>query len=410
MKDTVIAGLDIGNGYVKGRFQDWNEKSLNIDAPSCVTGMPMPPSLSEMPEHVMGDIFNNMVCQINSPIVSGTRYYAFGSKAIASGRSLIEFDIAAASLSKADQELSSILVLGSVAGAALKNFWDATGKLPSDVLNINACIALALPIDEYKDRRDAFAQKFLSSDHEVIVRNFEQTVIVRIHFIKVSVLAEGVSAQFAISSKGEAFAQALLDDVRSHDANALEGITAQDVCTCCNTCGIDIGEGTVNFPVISLNSNGAPQFNSLVSKTIQKGYGTVLEQSLPAIRSANMPYNTRKSLANFLQSNVTALNRGKMAMAKDIVNAEAESLADDIVREISGILGSGVVEIIYVYGGGATPMKSVLYDMLVEKTKSFAGGDAFPVLYLDSYYSRNLNREGLYQVAVDDYNYCMSQR
>lgn len=407
--NTIITGLDIGNGYVKGRFSSPGSKSKDVDMASCVAGLVSRPALPETPESIMDDIFNNMICSFNSPAVTGTKFYAFGTKAIGSGRSLLEFDIAAASLSKAEQPLSSILVLGTVAGAALRSYWDKKNSLPTDILEIETYAALALPIDEYKEHRAAFAKKFTDCVHEVTICNFEQSVVVRIHFKKVSVLAEGVSAQFAISSKGEAFAQALLDDVRSHDANALEGITAADVVNCCNTCGIDIGEGTVNFPVISIGSAGTPQFNSLVSRTIQKGYGTVLEQALPAVQSANIPYSTRKALANFLQSPVTAFNQRKMNTVKDIVNAEAESLADDIVLELSKILTSGMIEIIYVYGGGATPMKDVLYDILVEKTKSFSGGDALPILYLDSFYSRNLNREGLYQVATEDYNYMKAQ-
>lgn len=404
MDNKIIAGLDIGNGYVKGRYKAISGTN-EIDMASCVAGLVSRPALPDSPDSIMDDIFNNMICNINSPLVSGARYYAFGTRAIGSGRSLLEFDIAAASLSKAEQPLSSILVLGTIAGAALKNYWDKKHKLPSNVIDIEAYTALALPIDEYKEHRAQFAGKFMNSVHEVVICNFEQTVVIRITFKNVSVLAEGVSAQFAISSKGTEFAQVLLDDVRSHDANALTGITALDVAACRNTCGIDIGEGTVNFPVISPNANGVAQFNSLVSRTIQKGYGTVLEQSLPAVQSANMPYNTRKALANFLQSPVTAFNQRKMNTVKDIVNAEAESLADDILLEVSKILTSGMIEIIYVYGGGATPMKDVLWDALVEKTKSFSGGDALPVLYLDSFYSRNLNREGLYQVAQEDYKY-----
>lgn len=407
---TIISGLDIGNGYVKGRYKGDFNKSSDVDIPSCVAGLVNRPALPQAPETIMGDLFNNMICSIKSPIVAGSKYYAFGTTAISSGRSLLEFDIAAASLSKAEQPLSSILVLGCIAGAAVRDYWAVNNTLPVDVLDVDTYTALALPIDEYKEHRDAFAKKFTDCVHEVTLCNFEQSVVVRITFKHVSVLAEGVSAQFAISSKGEQFSQALLDDVRSSDPNALAGITAADVAGCCNTCGIDIGEGTVNFPVISLGQNGVPQFNSLASRTIQKGFGTVLEQALPAIQSANMPYNTRKALANFLQSPVTAFNQKKMNTARDIVNAEAESLADDIGLEISKILTSGMIEIIYVYGGGASPMKDVLYNALVEKTKSFSGGDALPILYLDSFYSRNLNREGLFQVATEDYNYFVSTK
>lgn len=399
-KRTVIAGLDIGNGYVKGRFLGANVQPLNIDAPSCVAGLV---SGLAVPDVVSDDyienIFNRMVCQTKSALVSDNRYFIFGTDAIGSGHQPIEFDIADANLSKAQQELSSVLVLGSVAGAALKNYWLEFGALPTEVLHVDATVALALPIDEYMEYRDLFAQKFMQSEHEVTICNFEKNIHVMIHFEDVCVLPEGVSAQYAIVNKGKDFIQALLEDVRSRDVDAMAGITADDVMACTNTCGIDIGEGTVNLPVIS---NG--RFNPIASATIQRGYGSVIEQSLPSINKANMPWDTRKAVADFLQQPVTAFNKKKKTTVVDILNAESVDLVNNIIKEVSRILRSGTTEVIYVYGGGATPMKEALYDKLIEKTRNFSGGDAYPILYLDSSYSRNLNREGLYNVALDNYS------
>ena len=138
----------------------------------------------------------------------------------------------------------------------------------------------------------------------------------------------------------------------------------------------------------------------MLSTSIQRGYGTVLEQALPAIQKQNMPYDSRKAVADFMQTEETAFNKRRKATIKDIVDAEAADLVNEIGKEISRILRSGTVEVIYVYGGGATPLKDVLYTRLMEKTKTFAGEDEFPILYLDSSYARNLNREGLYQMAL----------
>ena len=58
------------------------------------------------------------------------------------------------------------------------------------------------------------------------------------------------------------------------------------------------------------------------------------------------------------------------------------------------------VEVIYVYGGGAGPVRNELYPLLMEKTLSYGNGEAlYPVLYLDSRYSRFLNRDGLLAMA-----------
>jgi plasmid segregation protein ParM len=56
-------------------------------------------------------------------------------------------------------------------------------------------------------------------------------------------------------------------------------------------------------------------------------------------------------------------------------------------------------EVAYVYGGGAGPVKDHLYAALLAKATEMNSDDAFPTLYLDSSYSRHLNREGLYIAA-----------
>lgn len=397
---TVVTGLDIGNGYVKGAFVGVADR-INVDIPSCVAGVVEPPAIPQTPnEAFMNDIFNRMVLQFKTPLVRDSRYFSFGNGAITSNRSLIEFDIAD-NISKAEQALSSELVLGVCAGEALRNYFDAYGELPNDKLSVNVQLALALPIDEYKEHRDEFANKFMSSDHEVVFWNFEETVVVKLHFLQPNVMPEGVSAQYAIVSKGEPFVQALLDDVRSRDANALAGITAADIINCQNTCGIDIGEGTVNLPVIS-----GGRFNQQASITLQKGYGTILEQSLPRMLKANMPFTTRKALAEFMVQPCTAFNAKKKKSAEDIITSEAVDLVNEITRNVSQILSGGAgTEVIYVYGGGATPMKNALYDELIARASRFSGGDPFPILYLDSSYARNLNRQGLFDVALADYDW-----
>jgi len=394
--NTTIIGLDIGNGYVKGSCLGLNNEISKIDIPACVAGLVSGLAVPDLPsDEYVSDIFNRIVCQFRSSLIVDHRYFTFGQGAIATGHQLIEFDIADANLSKAQQELSSILILSSVAGSALKHYWEEHKELPTEVLHVDAQVALALPINEYIMHRERFAQQFTKGHHEVTICNFEQNVHVVISFGEVKVLPEGISAQFAIVNKGALFIQALLDDIRSRDADAMDGITAMDVIKCNNTCGIDIGEGTVNFPVITEG-----RFNVIASSTIPQGYGSVIEQSLASIQKANMPWRTRKAVANFMQQPETAFNRSKKKTVDGIINAESVDLVNAIIREVSRILSTGNVEVIYVYGGGATPMKSVLHDKLIEKTKSFTGGDAFPILYLDSAYARNLNREGLYDVAL----------
>jgi plasmid segregation protein ParM len=399
MNDSiVVAGLDIGNGYVKGASLSGVSPSLTkhkIDIPSCavrlVQKLEVPDSLNE---ELMSDIFNKVICRIDSDLVEDKLHFMFGQGAIETGHHPVEFDIADGNLSKSQQQLSATLVLGMVASSAFKDYWDANKSLPIDTISVESVVALALPIGEYVIYRESFAEQFKNKTHTVTICNFDKDITVDIRFKHVLVMPEGVSAQYAIANKGEDFIDKLLLDVRSRDEQAMKGITAKDVMVCGNTCGIDIGEGTVNFPVIL---NG--KFNPVASTSIAMGFGTVVEQSIPAIRKQNMPWSTRKAVVNFMQQKISPLNENKKRKVTEIINSEAIDLVDAIIREVSKILRSGNVEVIYVYGGGATPLKEALYDKLVEKTKTFAGGDAFPILYLDSVYARNLNKEGLLDFA-----------
>lgn len=394
----IIAGLDIGNGYVKGATRVGNAANVNVDMPSCVATVANPTDIAVQDiASEIDDIFNRANVTFDSPLVTGifatTRAY-MGKRGVESGQPIASFDIDS-NVSKAHQPLSAVLVLGVIASAALQGYYRANNKLPDATIQVEANTALALPISEYKKYREDFSNGFIKNTHIVSFHNFEQPVRVEIKFNKVPVLAEGASAQVAIVSKGEKFMNALLADVRSHGVK-LEGITANDILSASGTLGIDIGEGTVNFPVFT-----GTRFNTDFSTNISRGYGTVLENSLAPLQEANNVFHDRKSLGEFLQSAPSALKRRKYDSAKSIVNAESMTLVDAIVKEFTRILNkaNGQLEVIYVYGGGASPVKEFLYPALIKASQSFSAGDDFPIMYLDSKYSRYLNREGLFQLA-----------
>ena len=398
-KVNIIAGLDIGNGYVKGTTKFNKTNNVNVDMPSCVASVANPTDLAVNDiDAEMQDIFNRANVTFDSPLVTGifatTRSY-LGRRGVESGKPVATFDIDG-NVSKAEQPLSAVLVLSIVASAALQGYYSENKALPTETIQVTSNIALALPITEYKKHRESFSDNFTKTTHIVCFHNFDTPVRVEIKFEKVSVLAEGASAQVAIVSKGEAFMNALLEDVRANGI-ALEGITANDILNASGTLGIDIGEGTVNFPVFT-----GTHFNTDFSANLFKGYGTVLESSLAPLQAANNVFNDRKSLGEFLQTPPSALKRNKYNSAVSIVAAESMTLVDAIVKEFTRILNkaNGQLEVIYVYGGGASPLKEYLYPALIQASKSFSAGDEFPIMYLDSRYSRFLNREGLFQLAM----------
>ena len=398
----ITAGLDIGNGYVKGTvcFNGKFEKQHNIDLPSCVASVACPIDIppQSVKEEVEG-LYNRASVSFNSAIVTSSsslstaRAY-LGERGISSGKPLIAFDINDGR-SKAEQELSGVLVLSIVASAAVQEHFANAGKLPDETLKVECNAALALPIDEYRNFRDTFAEIFTKTKHVVSFHNFEQPVTVELMFTDVKVIAEGASAIFAIGQRGEKFVNLMLAEVRQNGIK-LDGITAADIIESGGVLGVDIGEGTVNFPAFT-NGN----FNTDYSGTHPEGYGTVLEASIEPLAAQKAIFRSRKTLAEFLHKRPNNLNRQRHENVKAIVDAQSVAFCHGVIRKFKELfrLADGQIEVVYVYGGGATPLKPWLYPQLLEALKEFDGNSELPVLYLDSRYSRFLNREGLFQLA-----------
>ena len=395
----MVAGLDIGNGYVKGGTLIENEKS-GIDFLSGVAfqtssyNIPVPETEAG---GTIADIFNEMEASFDSPAVSDSTKRLFGLRAISSGKSMEEFDVSS-TLSKAQQDLSGILILGSIAGKTLQVYWNKYQKLPTDILKVRVRLALALPITEYKQYRKLYAAKFKEGSHMVSIHNFEVPVRIEVSVDDVQVLAEGASAQYAITYSDNALQlmEAMVADLRKHGF-AFADISAADILQAKNTVGVDIGEGTVNFPVFL---DG--KFNADASSTFAKGYGTVLEQARERLIAENMPFGSRKALAEFMTQEPSPLQRARYNKIKRVVDEEVSGFVMEVLNEFHKVMSraGAYVEVLYVYGGGATPIKDHFYEPLLNSVKNLGGEDVmFPVLYLDSRYSRYLNREGLYIVA-----------
>lgn len=399
-KNTAMimsAGIDIGNGYVKGCVN--GNGTSNIDIPSAVAYVTsthdIKTPLSDA-DSVMNDIYNQMDVSFDSALIKDTTRRIFGRRGLQSGMSIEEFDVYS-HISKAKQALSFILTLGCIAGKAIYDYWQSNKVLPDDVIQVTVNeVALALPIGEYKKYRKDYAESYKATDHVVTMYNFEKEVKVKIHFEDVQIIAEGASAQYAIVAKGEQLMNAMLADVRKMGLD-LEGITAKDILEAKNTVGIDIGEGTVNFPVFQ---NG--KFNTDASVTFDKGYGAVLNSALERLQDQGFPFNSRKELQDFLNTTPSALNRRRYKMIQDVVDEEITSFVNEVAMQFSKVMNriGSYVEVVYVYGGGATPVKNELYPALMEKAQAFGNGEVlYPILYLDSRYSRYLNREGLFVMA-----------
>lgn len=398
INNKIIAGLDIGNGYVKGAIL--GAGSSTVDIPSGVAYVTnthdIKTPLADADE-VINDIYNRMDVSFSSPLIKDDNRRIFGRRGLQSGMSIEEFDVYS-HISKAKQPLSAMLTLGCLAGKVLQDYWSQNKTIPDGIIKATVRVALALPISEYKKYRKQYADNLKNTPHIVQIHNFEQPVTIELNFEDVQVIAEGASAHYAIQARGEELMNAMLADVRRM-GEPLEGITAKDVLAAANTVGVDIGEGTVNFPVFQ---NG--KFNPDASSTFDKGYGAVLNAALDRLQDAGFPFKSRKELQDFLNTQPTALNRQRYKKVQSIVDEEILSFVKEVAMQFSKIMNSvgSYVEVVYVYGGGATPVRNELYPALIEKAKALGGSDdeiLYPILYLDSRYSRYLNREGLFVMA-----------
>lgn len=405
---NLIAGLDIGNGYVKGRAGAFGVKPTNIDLPSNVAVITTSHNIEtpddKVPE-VIADIFNEMDASFESKMVRETKRRLFGRRGVRAGGYIEQFSVSNNHQSKAKQDLSAVLTLGCLAGKALQDYYERNKKLPdeNEIIQLRCRVALALPIAEYIEYRAEFANNYRQGSHMVTIHNFKHPVRFQVIFDDVQVVAEGAAAQYAIVDGGEPLMGSLLNDLRKMESvmpgitKRLEKITPAILLGAKHTCGVDIGEGTVNFPVmdgLSLNPD--------ISTSMDKGYGVVLNEALARLKRSNYPFTSRKQLTEFLNGGPNPFNEELYSTVQHIVDEEIDGFASEIEMQFRSVIGTyGVgLELVYVFGGGATSMRNKLYPMLLKALSDFGGvGMSGPVLYLDSRYSRNLNRNGLYILA-----------
>lgn len=398
----VTAGLDLGNGYVKGVLKTVSD-TKEIGIPSCAfpvmnPSMVMPVDADEGIANAVANIFDVMDVSFSSNMIKDGNRRWIGKRAIAANRPGLNTFNLTANISKAMQDLSPILAFSCIAGMALQDYWNANHKLPTDALDVHTSLAVALPIEEYRDYRTNYKKAFQTGVHCVTIHNFVNQVRVNITVDAIAVGAEGASAQYAISSYGEGLYNELLTEAKKYGAE-LEGLQAKHLAQMVNIVGIDIGEGTVNFPVFT---DG--EFNPDASRSINIGFGNILDNSVRPLSIAGHHFNGgRKEIAEHM--------RKYRNMPKDdwyyseyedvvrIVQNESQVLVNEIITQFTDIMGSGI-QVAYVYGGGAVPMRDMLYPALITSSRSFAGTKkGFPILYLGSAYAQILNREGLYIMA-----------
>lgn len=395
---VITAGLDLGNGYVKANINGLVRVFPSVAVKQFNTHHNVP--LSEDEAGIfMKDIINQMDLSFSSPLVKSTERRLFGERALKSGLNIEEFDVFAR-VGKSEVDLSGVLALGTIAADRLYDYFEKNGTLPpSGVIKVRVDLATALPIAEHRTHHKQYREKYLNGGqpHVVTFHNFERPIRVEIVFDYVHVVNEGESAQYGLMFAKEPFLEMIRREaVKRFPNGELDGITGLDLVSAKNTLGIDIGEGTIDFAVFS---NG--RFNGDASSTMNQGYGTVLESTLARLQEEGYPYKSRKELSEFIHSEPSPFTRKKWTYVKNVNQDEENRFGDVVSSEVSKVFSKvgGFIEVIFVFGGGATPLEWTLFNKLQAKVAEFGDDNLLPIVYLDSNYSRFLNVQGLYQVA-----------
>lgn len=397
-KQTVIAGIDIGNGYVKGNIDSVIRVFPSVAVKQFNTALHTPLSEDEAGTF-MKDIINEMDVSYSSPLVQSTERRLFGERAMTSGLNLEEFDVYSRT-SKAEVDLSGALVLATLAANTLQAHYNQNGALPKDTIKVKVHLTTALPIIEYRHHARKYKERYENKGepHLVTFHNFERPIRVEVLFEHVYVANEGESAQYGLMFAGDRFLDMIrAEAVKRFPNGELDGITGRDLVTAKNTLGIDIGEGTIDFAVFT---NG--RFNADASSTMNQGYGTVLESTLSQLQDEGYPYKSRKELSEFIHDKPSPFTRKKWEHVRNVNQSEENRFGDVVSSEVSKVFDrvGGFIEVIFVYGGGATPLEWSLFNKLQSRIAEFGSDNLLPIVYLDSKFSRFLNVQGLYQVAL----------
>lgn len=397
--ELVVAGLDLGNGYVKANINGAVRVFPSIAVKQFNTGHHAPVSEDNL-DGFMGDIINQMDLSFSSPLVRSTERRLFGERALKSGLNLEEFDVFTRT-SKAAVDLSGVLALSTIAADRLQDYYDQAKRLPeSGVLQVRVDLATALPIGEFRQHAQDYKARYVNENqpHVVTFHNFDRPVRVEVLFETTYIANEGESAQYGLMfAKGPFLEMIRREAVKRFPNGELDEITGEDLVRAKNTLGIDIGEGTIDFAVFT---DG--RFNQDSSSTMNQGYGSVLESTLTKLQDEGYPYKSRKELSEFVHNEPSVFTRSKWNHVKRINESEEHRFSDIVGSEVSKVFNrvGGFVEVIFVFGGGATPLEGPLFGKLQERVAEFGADNLLPIVYLDSAFSRFLNVQGLYQVAL----------
>lgn len=405
---NVVAGCDIGNGYTKAlyKFEDKHfSEGIVIDIPSvsCTYNNVRVMDVEDIPDNE--NVFDNLADNRLALTMDGTIYhksvFTIGKNA-AKRENAAEFDINEIETAKYQENLSQILLVSTLAGAALEVDYKRNRKLPAEI-NLNVWAAVALPIADFIKSNREYRQSLEGHTFRTVIKNFSEDVVVNVTFVNVSVSAEGDAACTAVMEDKTNLLSDVADYLEQDDlysAEEIEKIRKANG-SLDNFIGIDIGDGTVNIPIFE---DGQMDMRS---ESMSIGIGTVFEAALEDMKNINrQTFSSRKDIANYIVNHLDdgEDNRTLVKVLDAIHQAAPEALLNELTEEFAKIYYkySRDSKIVFLFGGGSCLVWEQLLPMLREATKDEMS-ESVPIVYMPSNVSRTLNRDGLFIKAGKRY-------
>lgn len=331
----------------------------------------------------------------SSPAIDLPGRFLVGPRALTSGLVTRNFDVNDYS-GKSESDLSIILTLARLASQVVSDSY-ANHEDLTKILSANIVMTTNLPIKEAKKPHvtNNYRDRYMSGKHLITIHNFKQPIVVELTFVDVYVGLEGQMGQFEINNAPRELKKLIGEDFDKSYPKLAGEVDPDTLCKLQNVLGIDIGEGTTDYTVITEG-----HANPVASVSMSTGYGNVLESAVSILQNENMNIQNRNTLRHFLEEKAALPTKvARQRHARETVYDQLDHFNDDIIQTTSSVMrhAGTDIEAAFVFGGGSIPLlkETNLRQRLVDKLKGFAGGYDIPVIWIDPKYAQRLNMLGL---------------
>lgn len=354
----------------------------------------------------MNHFMEHLDLSVQSSQVKETRRMFVGKEAIRSRLHADNFNVNNFQ-GKADTDLALILTLSAIAGETVKTKYqnmttarkNRIKELPFSELYADVTMATALPITEAKKPGilEKYKQRYLNNgnEHLVIFHNFEKLITVHIKFKHVEIAYEGETALYRIRHANNSLTNLIKKDfLKSYPQYKDQLDDDTKLINRPNAMVIDIGEGTTDFAVFTNY-----RINEHASSSLKQGFGNVLEAAIADLQQKGVNISNRSELQQQLNEPVDIFNANLLRIKKDAVKQQLEPFEKQITKSFGEALNTAGsnIEIVYVLGGGATPMNELsnLRQSLIEESKRQTGNVGIITIFINKLYAQLLNESGL---------------